>query len=86
MRQYIAVVRTVSTTGQLDVSFPDLPDVAVTAATLAEAKLIAADELTQHLERMIAAGETIPEPSTAEQIMADPVNHNGELVFITADA
>jgi hypothetical protein len=41
---------------------------------LDEAREMAKEALTSHVEFMIADGEVIPEPSTLEVIMSDPEN------------
>jgi predicted RNase H-like HicB family nuclease len=84
MHQYIAIVREVSITGQLDVEFPDLSGCDTTGSTMAEVKLKAAEALTLHLQRMIADGEVPPRASTLEEIMKDANNHDGEAIVVTA--
>ena len=59
------------------VAFPDFPGCVTAGATLEEARHLAAEVLAFHIDGMRASGETIPEPSTLDAIMADPENRDG---------
>lgn len=52
------------------VSFPDLPGVISAGSTLDEARAMAAEALALPLKGMVEDGETIPEPSSLEDITA----------------
>ena len=54
------------------VSFPDLPGCVIAGHTFEEAKELAAVALTLHLEGMACSGEEIPEPSSADAVVAHP--------------
>ena len=71
MRKYIGVVHK-DQTSDFGVSFPDFPGAVAAAPTFEEAVEMAAEALLLHVEGMLAEGEAIPEPSTAEQVLANP--------------
>ena len=43
---------------------------------------MAAEALLLHVEGMLAEGEAIPEPSTAEQVLANPEYRGGKPVWV----
>jgi predicted RNase H-like HicB family nuclease len=59
------------------VAFPDFPGCVTAGATQDEARRLAVEALTFHVEGMRAGGEAIPDPSTLDAIMADPANQDG---------
>ncbi|WP_105414906.1 MULTISPECIES: type II toxin-antitoxin system HicB family antitoxin [Neorhizobium] len=65
------------------VSFPDFPGVVTAGATLDEARHMAEEALALHVEGMVEDGETIPEPSSLESVMADPDNRDGVAILVT---
>ncbi len=65
------------------VSFPDFPGVITAGTTLAEARAMAAEALALHIEGMVEDGETVPGPSTLEEIMSDPDNRSGVAILVT---
>jgi predicted RNase H-like HicB family nuclease len=68
------------------VSFPDLPGVVTAGSTLDEARDMAAEALSLHLEGLAADGEAIPEPSSLEEIMASKENKDAVATLIPAPA
>jgi predicted RNase H-like HicB family nuclease len=54
------------------VSFPDFPGCVTAGKTLDEARRMAAEALSLHIEGMVEDGEPIPEPSTIDDIADDP--------------
>ena len=54
------------------VSFQDLPGCVTAAHTLEEAKELAAEALALHLEGLTSSGNEIPEPSSADAVVAHP--------------
>lgn len=76
MRPYIALIHK-DAGSDYGVSFPDLPGCITAAATLDEARAMAAEALALHLEGMAEDGEAVPEPSSLEAIMADHMNRDG---------
>nr|WP_304655711.1 type II toxin-antitoxin system HicB family antitoxin [Neorhizobium galegae] len=65
------------------VSFPDFPGVVTAGATLDEARHMAEEALAFHVEGMVEDGETIPEPSSLESVMANPDNLDGVAILVT---
>ena len=54
------------------VSFPDFPGCISAGATMDEALAKASEALQGHVRMMEADGETVPEPSSVDAILADP--------------
>ena len=73
MTAYIALLRK-DAASEYGVDFPDFPGCVTAGATLEEARLMAAEALSLHVEGMIEDSEAIPEPSSLVAIMADPAN------------
>jgi len=73
MTAYIALLRK-DAASEYGVDFPDFPGCVTAGATLEEARLMAAEALSLHVEGMIEDSEAIPEPSSLDAIMADPAN------------
>ena len=63
------------------VSFPDFPGCITAGDTLEEARKNADEVLPFHIEGMLEDGETLPAPSTLEQIRADP-EYQDALAFL----
>jgi len=63
------------------VCFPDFPGCVTAGTTLEDAWHMAAEALAFHIDGMRSGGEPIPEPSTADEIKADPEN-DGALLFL----
>ena len=73
MNQYIARIHKESESGY-GVSVPDFPGVITAGASLDEARAMAAEALGFHIDGLIEDGKAIPERSSLEAVMADPVN------------
>ena len=71
MASYIAVVHK-DPKSDYGVSFPDFPGCITAGSTIDEAKDMAQQALPFHIKGMLRDGETIPKPSTLEDIMGDP--------------
>src|ERR1700719_3988287 len=54
------------------VSFPDFPGCVTAGKTLDEARRMAVEALTLHIEGMAQDGEALPEPSTLDDLVDDP--------------
>lgn len=85
MRHYIALIHK-DADSDYGVSFPDLPGVITAGSSLDEARVMAAEALTFHLQGLAADGEAVPEPSSLEAIMSDGENKDGVAVLIPAPA
>ena len=81
MRSYIALIHN-DPRSEFGVSFPDFPGCISAGATLDEARTNAEEALAFHVEGMAEDGDAIPEPSSLEQIMADPENRDAVAVLI----
>lgn len=64
------------------VSFPDFPGCITAGVDLDEARGMAEEALTFHIEGMVEEGYAIPEPSSLESVMADPQNRDGVAILV----
>lgn len=64
------------------VSFPDFPGCITAGRTLDEARRMAEEALTLHVEGMIEDGDALPEPASLEAIMADRANRGAVVVVV----
>jgi predicted RNase H-like HicB family nuclease len=71
MRRYVGVVRKASRS-EFGVDFPDLPGCVTAGKTMQEARRLAAEALTFHLEGMAADGLAAPVPRDLRTIRDDP--------------
>lgn len=70
MTNYIAIVHK-DPKSDFGVSFPDFPGCITAGRNIDEAKDMAQDVLTLHIQGMLEDGENFPAPSKLEEIMAD---------------
>jgi predicted RNase H-like HicB family nuclease len=63
------------------VSFPDFPGCITAGSTLEEARRMAAEALTLHIEGMREDGEPLPEPSSLDDLRNDPAM-KGAVAFL----
>ncbi|CDZ57649.1 type II toxin-antitoxin system HicB family antitoxin [Neorhizobium galegae] len=82
MSNYIGLIHK-NAESDYGVSFPDFPGVVTAGATLDEARHMAEEALAFHVEGMVEDGETIPEPSSLESVMANPDNLDGVAILVT---
>ena len=82
MRNYIGLIHK-EADSDYGVSFPDLPGVATAGTDLDHARRMATEALAFHIEGMIEDGDTIPEPSSLDAIMADPDNRDGVAILVS---
>ena len=81
MTNYIALIHK-DADSEFGVSFPDLPGCVSVGTTLEEARLNAEEAVALHAEGLIEDGETLPEPSTLDEVMADPANRDGAVIIV----
>ncbi len=81
MRTYIGLIHK-EAESDYGVSFPDFPGVVTAGTTLDDARRMAEEALGFHIEGLVADGEAIPEPSTLDQVMADPANRDGVAILV----
>jgi predicted RNase H-like HicB family nuclease len=85
MLQYIGLIHK-DPGSDYGVSFPDLPGLITVGKDLDDARAMAEEALTFHIEGLIEDGEAIPEASSLEAIMADPENRDGVAILVVADS
>ena len=71
MANYIAIVHK-DPNSDFGVSFPDFPGCITAGRNIDEAKDMAQEALSLHIQGMIEDGDQLPVPSKLEEIMADP--------------
>jgi predicted RNase H-like HicB family nuclease len=71
MSNYIAIVHK-DAKSDFSVSFPDFPGCITAGKNIDEAKDMAEEALTLHIQGMIEDGDKLPFPSKLEEIMNDP--------------
>jgi predicted RNase H-like HicB family nuclease len=87
MRQYIGLIHKDSDS-DFGVSFPDFPGAVTAGKTLDDARALAEQMLSFHVEGMLEDGEPIPEPSSLEAIMSQAEQRDGVAILVpvrTAD-
>jgi predicted RNase H-like HicB family nuclease len=67
------------------VSFPDFPGCVTAGKTLEEARRMAVDALSLHIEGMLEDGEEIPEPSTLDGLAGDPMLKDAVAFLVSID-
>ncbi len=87
MANYIAIVHK-EAKSDFGVSFPDFPGCITAGKNIDEAKVMAQEALTLHIQGMLEDGEQLPVPSRLEEIMGDPdyANAIAYLVVSVPDA
>ena len=81
MRSYIALIHK-DADSDYGVSFPDLPGCISAGSNLDEARVMATEALSFHLEGMIEDGEPIPASSPLETVMANRQNRDAVAVLV----
>ncbi|BDA86653.1 HicB family protein [Aureimonas sp. SA4125] len=82
MTSYIAIIHKDSDS-DFGVSFPDFPGCISGGRDLDEARAMAGEALALHLVGMDADGDTIPEPSSLDAVMANAANRDGVAILVT---
>jgi predicted RNase H-like HicB family nuclease len=81
MAAYIALIRK-DGSSDFGVDFPDFPGCVTASRTLEEARRMAAEALSLHIDGMVEEGEPVPEPSSLDAIMSDPENVDGVAILV----
>jgi predicted RNase H-like HicB family nuclease len=68
------------------VSFPDFPGCITAGTTLEEARVMAQEALSLHVEGLIEDGEPLPAPTSLDEILADSENRDSIAVLAIAPA
>jgi predicted RNase H-like HicB family nuclease len=82
MRNYIGLIHK-DPDSDFGVSFPDFPGVITAGTTLDDARALAQEALTLHIDGLTEDGEAVPEPSSLEEIMSDPDNRSGVAILVS---
>lgn len=85
MRSYIALIHK-DADSDFGVSFPDLPGCVTAGATVDDARAMAEEALALHLRGIAEDGETAPEPSSLDVVMALRENRDAVAALIPAPA
>lgn len=83
VKQYIGLIHK-EPGSDYGVSFPDFPGVVTAGRTLDEARAMAQEALEFHIEGLVEDGEATPDPSSLEQVMAEPANRDGVAILVPA--
>ena len=81
MSQYIGLIHK-EARSDYGVSFPDFPGVVTAGKDLDDARAMAEEALTLHVDGLIEDGEALPEPSSLEAVMSDPENKDGVAILV----
>jgi predicted RNase H-like HicB family nuclease len=81
---YIAIIHK-EPNSDFGVSFPDFPGCVTAGRTLDEAKDMAAEALTGHIEVMNETGEPVPDPSTLDEVMSNPDFQDGVAFLVSVE-
>jgi predicted RNase H-like HicB family nuclease len=73
---YVAIIHK-DPDSDFGVSFPDFPGCITAGRTRDEANNMALEALSGHIEVMREAGETVPAPSSLDEVMRHPQFRNG---------
>ena len=82
MRNYIGLIHK-DADSHFGVSFPDFPGVITAGTSLDDARAMAEQALTLHIEGLVEDGEAIPEPSALDEVMFDPNNRTGVAILVS---
>ena len=83
MRRYVALIHK-DPGSDYGVSFPDLPGCVTAGVDLDDARAMAEEALSLHLDGMAEDDEPIPEPSSLESVMADRENRDAVAILVDA--
>jgi predicted RNase H-like HicB family nuclease len=84
VQNYIGLIHK-DTDSHFGVSFPDFPGVVTAGSNLDDARAMAEEALTFHIEGLVEEGEAIPEPSALEEVMSDPDNRSGVAILVSVE-
>jgi predicted RNase H-like HicB family nuclease len=82
MADYIALIHK-DPDSDFGIGFPDFPGCVSAAESLDDARGMAAEALTLHIEGMVEGGEPIPRPSPLEAIVAVRENRDAVALVVT---
>lgn len=82
MNHYIGLIHK-EAASDFGVSFPDFPGVITAGTDLDDARAMADEALSFHIEGLVEDGEAVPEPSSLEAVMADPANRDAVAILVS---
>jgi len=82
MHSYIGLIHK-DADSHFGVSFPDFPGVITAGTSLDDARAMAEEALTFHIEGLAEDEEAIPAPSGLEEIMSDSDNRSGVAILVS---
>ncbi|MBO9589204.1 type II toxin-antitoxin system HicB family antitoxin [Devosia sp.] len=82
MNHYIGLIHK-EAASDFGVSFPDFPGVVTAGTDLDDARAMADEALSFHIEGLVEDGEAVPEPSSLEAVMADPANRDAVAILVS---
>ena len=82
MRSYIGLIHK-DADSDFGVSFPDFPGVVTAGTSLDDARAMAEEARSLHIDGLTEDGEAIPEPSSLEEVMSDPDNRSGVAILVS---
>ncbi|WP_455874724.1 type II toxin-antitoxin system HicB family antitoxin [Rhizobium yanglingense] len=82
MRNYIGLIHK-DADSDFGVSFPDFPGVVTAGTDLDDARRMAEEALSLHVQGLLEDGEAIREPSSLDAVMADPDNKDGVAILVS---
>jgi predicted RNase H-like HicB family nuclease len=83
MQHYVGLIHK-DADSHFGVSFPDFPGVITAGTSLDDARAMAEEALSLHIDGLAEDGEAIPEPSSLDHIMSDPDNRSGVAILVSA--
>ena len=83
MTDYIAIIHKEGDS-DFGVSFPDFPGCATAGRTLDDARTMAQDALSLHIEGLLEDGGALPAPSLLETVMSERGNREGVAILVSA--
>jgi predicted RNase H-like HicB family nuclease len=81
LKNYIAVIHKVPV-GEYRVTYPDFPGLLSGGSDLDEARALAEETLTFHIDGLVDDNRDLPEPSSLDSIMANSENRSGIAVLL----
>ncbi len=85
MADYIAYLHK-ERSSDYGVSFPDFPGCVTAGRTLEKARRMAGEALALHVQSMLEDGETIPEPSSLDDLANDPAMHGSVAILVSLES
>ena len=82
MSQYIGLIHK-DAESDFGVSFPDFPGVITAGTSLDEARAMAEEALSFHIEGLVEDAEVLPEPSSLDAIMANAEYRDGVAILVS---